>query len=86
MKNELKDECRGIAQIAFLPKPEEGASRKPRVITPGEDQTSPTPQVDLGKKGEGPTCLSTPTPPPTPTTGQHNTHNNTPQTGLLTEL
>ena len=37
MKNELKDECRGIVQIAFLPEPEEGASREPRVVTPGED-------------------------------------------------
>ena len=37
MKNGLKDECRGISQIAFLPEPEEGASREPRVVTPGED-------------------------------------------------
>ena len=49
-------------------------------------KTSPMPRVDLGKKGEGPTCLSTPTPPPTPATGRHNTYNNIPQTGLLTEL
>ena len=37
MKNGLKDEYRGIVQIAFLPEPEEGASREPRVVTPGED-------------------------------------------------
>ena len=37
MKNGLKDECRGIIQIAFLLEPEEGASREPRVVTPGED-------------------------------------------------
>ena len=83
MKNGLKDECKGIVQIAFLPEPEEGASGGPRVVMPGED----IPDA-LEKKGEGPTCLSTPTPtpPPTPTMGRHNTHNIAPQTGLLTEL
>ena len=37
MKNGLKDECRGISQVVFLPEPEEGASREPRVVTSGED-------------------------------------------------
>ena len=37
MKNGLKDKCKGIVQIAFLPEPEEGASRGPRVVTPSED-------------------------------------------------
>ena len=37
MKDALKDECRGILQVAFLPEPEEGANREPRVVTPGED-------------------------------------------------
>ena len=37
MKEALKDECRGILQVAFLPEPEEGANREPRVTTPGED-------------------------------------------------
>ena len=32
---------------------------------PYQEKTSPMPQVDVGKKKEGPTCLST------PTTGQH---------------
>ena len=67
MKDGLKDEGKNIMQITFLPEPEEGASGGPRMIMPGED--IPTPQVDVGKKREGPTCLSTPTPPPTPTTG-----------------
>ena len=47
MKNGLKDECRGISQIAFLPEPEEGASREPRVVTPGEDIPDTT-----GRPGE----------------------------------
>ena len=37
MKDALQDECRGILQVAFLPEPEEGATREPRVVTPGED-------------------------------------------------
>ena len=37
MKDGLKDEGRNIMQIAFLPKPEEGASRGPRITIPGED-------------------------------------------------
>ena len=37
MKDGLKDEGKSIMQIAFLPKPEEGASGGPRVIMPGED-------------------------------------------------
>ena len=37
MKNALKDECRGILQVAFLPEPQEGANREPTVVTPGED-------------------------------------------------
>ena len=37
MKSGLKDECKGIVQIAFLPEPEEGASGGPRVVTPEED-------------------------------------------------
>ena len=37
MKDALKDECRGILQVAFLPEPEEGANREPTVVTPGED-------------------------------------------------
>ena len=37
MKSGLKDKCKGIIQIAFLPEPEEGASGGPRVVTPGED-------------------------------------------------
>ena len=84
MKNALKDECRGISQVAFLPEPEEVANREPTVVTPGEDISDAT--VDLGKKGEGPTCLSTPTLLPTPTMGRCNMCNNAPQTGLLTEL
>ena len=34
MKDALQDECRGILQVAFLPEPEEGATREPRVVTP----------------------------------------------------
>ena len=37
MKDRLKDEGKNIMQIAFLPKPEEGASGGPRMIIPGED-------------------------------------------------
>ena len=37
MKEALEDECRGILQVVFLPEPEEGATREPRVITPEED-------------------------------------------------
>ena len=37
MKDGLKDESKNIVQIAFLPEPEEGASRGPRMIMPGED-------------------------------------------------
>ena len=37
MKDGLKDEGRNIMQIAFLPEPEEGASRGPRIVMPGED-------------------------------------------------
>ena len=37
MKNGLKDKCKGIVQIAFLPEPEESASGGPRVVTPCED-------------------------------------------------
>ena len=37
MKDGLKDEGKNIVQIAFLPEPEEGASRGPRVVMPGED-------------------------------------------------
>ena len=37
MKDGLKDEDKSIMQIAFLPKPEEGASGGTRVIMPGED-------------------------------------------------
>ena len=37
MKDGLKDEGRNIIQIAFLPEPEEGASRGPRITMPGED-------------------------------------------------
>ena len=37
MKDGLKDEGKNIMQIAFLPKPEEGASGGPRVIMPRED-------------------------------------------------
>ena len=37
MKDGLKDESKNIMQIAFLPKPEEGASRGPRITMPGED-------------------------------------------------
>ena len=37
MKEGLKDEGRNIMQIAFLPEPEEGASRGPRITMPGED-------------------------------------------------
>ena len=37
MKDGLKDEGRNIMQIAFLPEPEEGASRGPRITMPGED-------------------------------------------------
>ena len=37
MKEGLKDECRNIIQIAFLPEPEEGTSGGPRVTLPGED-------------------------------------------------
>ena len=83
MKSALKDECRGISQVAFLPEPEEGANREPRVVIPGED----IPDATGRPREEGPTCLSTPTPLlPTPTMGRHNTRNNAPQTGLLTEL
>ena len=84
MKDGLKEEGKNIMQIAFLPKPEEGTSGGPRVIMPGED--IPTPQVDVGKRREGPTCLSTPTPPPTPTAGRHKVHSHATQTGLLKEL
>ena len=78
MKDGLKDESRNIMQIAFLPEPEEGASGGPRITMPGED--IPMPQVDVGKKREGQTCLST------PTAGRHKVHSHTTQTGLLTEL
>ena len=37
IKDGLKDECRNIMQIAFLPEPEEGASGGPRITIPGED-------------------------------------------------
>ena len=37
MKDGLKDECRNIIQLAFLPEPEEGASGGPRITIPGED-------------------------------------------------
>ena len=37
MKDALKDEYRGILQVAFLPEPEEGANRESTVVTPGED-------------------------------------------------
>ena len=37
MKDALQDKCRGILQVAFLPEPEEGATREPRVLTPEED-------------------------------------------------
>ena len=37
MKDGLKDEGRNIMQIAFLPEPEEGTSRGPRITMPGED-------------------------------------------------
>ena len=37
MKDGLKDEGKNIMQIAFLPEPEEGTSRGPRIIMPGED-------------------------------------------------
>ena len=37
MKDGLKDEGRNIMQIAFLPEPEEGVSRGPRITMPGED-------------------------------------------------
>ena len=37
MKDGLKDEGKNIMQITFLPEPEEGASRGPRMIMPGED-------------------------------------------------
>ena len=37
MKDALKDECRGILQVAFLPEPEEDANREPTVVIPGED-------------------------------------------------
>ena len=37
MKDRLKDEGRNIMQIAFLPEPEEGASRGHRITMPGED-------------------------------------------------
>ena len=37
MKDGLKDECRNIMQITFLPEPEEGASGGPRITIPGED-------------------------------------------------
>ena len=77
MKDGLKDECRNIMQITFLPEPEEGASGGPRITIPGEDILMP--QVDVGKRREGLTCLST------PTTGLHKAHSHTTQTGL-TEL
>ena len=84
MKNGLKDEGKNIVQIAFLPNQRKAQAEDPEWSC--QVKTSPMPQVDLGKKGEGPTCLSTPTPPPPPAMGQYNMHNNTPQTGLLTEL
>ena len=37
MKDGLKDECRNIMQLTFLPEPEEGASGGPRITIPGED-------------------------------------------------
>ena len=37
VKEALEDECRGILQVAFLPEPEEGATREPRATTQGED-------------------------------------------------
>ena len=37
MKDRLKDEGKNIMQIAFIPKPEEGASGGPRITIPGED-------------------------------------------------
>ena len=37
MKDGLKDEGKNIMQITFVPEPEEGASRGPRMIMPGED-------------------------------------------------
>ena len=37
MKDGLKDESKNIVQIAFQPEPEDGTSRGPKMIMPGED-------------------------------------------------
>ena len=37
MKDGLQDGCRVIFLVAFLPEPEEGATREPTVVTPRED-------------------------------------------------
>ena len=47
MKDALKDECRGMPQVAFLPEPEEGANREPTVVTHGEDIAD-----TMGRPGE----------------------------------
>ena len=84
MKSGLKDECKGIVQVAFLPKPEEGASGGPRVVMPGEDipDTTGRPREE-GRRSNLSVNTNT---APTPATGWHKAHSNATQTGLLTEL
>ena len=81
MKNGLKDECRGISQVAFLPKPEEGVSRESRVVTLGED----IPNAMGRPREEGRRSNLSVNTNTTPNTNNGPRHN-TPQTGLLTEL
>ena len=76
MKDGLKDEGRNIIQIAFLPEPEEAEGPQDNHVRRGHPQR---PRVDVGKRREGPTCLST------PTVGRHKVHSHATQTGL-TEL
>ena len=62
MKDGLKDEGRNITQIAFLPKPDEGASGGPRITIPGEDiPDAPGRRSDLSiNTNSGPTQSTQP--------------------------
>ena len=73
MKEGLKDEGRNIMQIAFLPEPEEGASGRSKDNRARRGH-SLMPQVGVGKRREGPTCLST------PTVDRHKAHSHATQT------
>ena len=72
MKDGLKDESKNIVQIAFLPEPEEGTSRGPRVGMPNEDILNATGRHrEEGRRSNLSVNINT---TPTPTTGRHKAH------------